>query len=831
MILVIDNYDSFTYNLVQLCSALGAEVEVRRNDAISAEQALALEPTGIVVSPGPGTPDDAGISRDVIRAAAADTVCRCSACVWGTSASPRCSEAACAARRARCTARPTRSPTTVAACSPACRAPSPRRATTRCASTRRACREVLEVQATTADGVVMALRHRELPVFGVQFHPESVLTPEGAKLLANFLDVAGEVPLAGEASGTPQVVAAAGGSARISAEAAQVASVAQAIARVAAGESLTEDAAYLVMDRIMDGEATPAQISALVVGMRMKGETVDEIVGFARAMREHATPVRPRVSGLIDTCGTGGDGLHTFNISTTTAFVVAGAGVPVAKHGNRAVSSAAGSADVLEALGVDISLDANDMARCIDEAGVGFLFAQSLHSSMRHAGPVRREIGIRTVFNILGPLTNPAGATRQLLGVYDPRLAPLMAEVAGRLGAQRVLVVNGHPGMDEVSASGPTTVAEFSADTGGVEVYEIVPEQVGIARGTLADIAGGTAAENADIVRWILEGEVSPRRDVVTMNAAAALLAAGKATDLAEGVALARESIDSGRALAALERLVAVVARGSVMQRGNGLRRVTRELPRRHDRGAPRAHRRRVRTADARGPRAAGVLRALGARLLGGTRGPKRRRGDRRGEEELAFRRRDRSGLRGFQAGAALPRRRCGGDQRAHRARVLRRQLHRPLGRGRRGRRAGSVQGLRRRSGAALRRARSRRRRRAAHGECPGRLGGRVRGRRHHAGAAGSRRGRGRGGARGRAVGRCRRHRRQQPGPSHARGRFRRVRGVSCARRPTVAPSWSRRAGPRRARTSWPTRTPVRMRCSWAPRSCARRIRRTYWRS
>ena len=582
----------------------------------------------------------------------------------------------------------------------------------------------------------------------------------------------------------------------------------------------------------MDGEATPAQISALVVGMRMKGETVDEIVGFARAMREHATPVRPRVSGLIDTCGTGGDGLHTFNISTTTAFVVAGAGVPVAKHGNRAVSSAAGSADVLEALGVDISLDATDMARCIDEAGVGFLFAQSLHASMRHAGPVRREIGIRTVFNILGPLTNPAGATRQLLGVYDPRLAPVMAEVAGRLGAQRVLVVNGHPGMDEVSASGPTTVAEFSADTGGVEVYEIVPEQVGIARGTLADIAGGTAAENADIVRWILEGEVSPRRDVVTMNAAAALLAAGKATDLAEGVALARESIDSGRALAALERLVAVSAapgRRGAATAGGG-RRVSFLADMIAAR--TRAHRSPSTAADARGPRAAGVLRSLGARLLGGTRGPKRRRGHRRGEEELAFRRRDRPGLRGFQAGAALPRRRCGGDQRAHRARVLRRQLHRPLGCGRRGRRAGSVQGLRRRSGAALRRARSRRRRRAAHGECAGRLGGRVRGYRDHAGAAGSRRGRGRGGARGRAIGRRPRHRRQQPRPSHARGRFRRARGaVVASGGATVARSWSRRAGPRRARTSWPTRTPARTRCSWARRSCARRIPRTFWRS
>ena len=252
--------------------------------------------------------------------------------------------------------------------------------------------------------------------------------------------------------------------------------------------------------------------------------------------------MRPTVTGYIDTCGTGGDGLHTFNISTTTAFVVAGAGVPVAKHGNRAVSSAAGSADVLEALGIDITLCAADMARCIDEAGVGFLFAQALHASMRHAGPTRREIGIRTVFNILGPLTNPAGAKRQLLGVYDARLAPVMAEVAGRLGAERVLVVNGHPGMDEVSGSGPTTVAEYDiADGWRCARFTVTPESVGIARGTLADIAGGDAEENAAIVRAILSGESGPRRDVVLMNAAAALLAAGKAADLAEGVALARD--------------------------------------------------------------------------------------------------------------------------------------------------------------------------------------------------------------------------------------------------------------------------------------------------
>jgi len=560
MILVIDNYDSFTYNLVQLLAALGAEVRVERNDALSAADALALAPAGIVISPGPGTPDDAGISRDVIRAAAEAGVpllgvClghQCIADVFGGSV---------------------------------CRSPKPVHGKTDEVSHDGAALfagiqspftatryhslcvdgdsvpEALEVVARTPDGVIMGLRHRELPIFGVQFHPESVLTPEGTKLLANFLDISGEVPHAGAVSGMPATLSAAGGSERASAASAEVTGIGGAIGRVSNGGSLAEDEAQLVMGAIMDGEATPAQISALVVGMRMKGETVDEITGFARAMRERVTPVHPTVARYIDTCGTGGDGLHTFNISTTTAFVVAGAGVAVAKHGNRAVSSSAGSADVLESLGIDISLSPADMARCIDECGVGFLFAQSLHASMRHAGPVRKDIGIRTVFNILGPLTNPAGAKRQLLGVYDPRLAPVMAEVAGRLGAERVLVVHGHPGMDEVSASGPTTVAEFDAAVGGVRTYEITPEQVGIARGTLADIAGGLADENAAIVRSLLEGEHGPRRDVVLMNAAAALLAAGEVPDLAEGVVCARASIDSGKALSALESLVAVSQR------------------------------------------------------------------------------------------------------------------------------------------------------------------------------------------------------------------------------------------------------------------------------
>ena len=554
MILIIDNYDSFTYNLVQLLAALGAEVEVRRNDAITPAEALAMKPAGIVVSPGPGTPSDAGISRAVIRAAAEAGIPLLGVCLGHQSIAEEFGGTVCRSPKAvhGKTDEVTHDGQALFA-----GIPSPFTATryhSLCVDAA-SVPDVLEVQATTPDGVIMGLRHRELPIFGVQFHPESVLTPEGTKLLANFLDVTGEVPLASGVSGTPAIVAAAGGSARASAGAAEVTTAAGAIGRVATGASLTEDEAYVVMDQIMSGEATPSQISALITGMRMKGETVDEIVGFARAMREHATPVRPTVTGYIDTCGTGGDGLHTFNISTTTAFVVAGAGVPVAKHGNRAVSSKAGSADVLEALGIDLSLSATDVARCIDEAGVGFLFAPALHASMRHAGPTRREIGIRTVFNILGPLTNPAGAKRQLLGVYDARLAPIMAEVAGRLGAERVLVVNGHPGMDEVSGSGPTTVSEFDLAAGGVRTYEVTPESVGIARGTLADIAGGDAAENAAVVRAILGGEVGPRRDVVLMNAAAALVAAGKAEDLAAGVALARDSIDSGRALSTLDEL------------------------------------------------------------------------------------------------------------------------------------------------------------------------------------------------------------------------------------------------------------------------------------
>ncbi|GAB4288717.1 MAG: hypothetical protein Kow0067_14400 [Coriobacteriia bacterium] len=596
MILVIDNYDSFTYNLVQLVAALGAEVRVERNDAVTPAQVVAMAPAGVIVSPGPGLPADAGASVAVVRAAAEAGIP-----VLGVCLGHQAIAEAFGGRVVRAP-RPVHGKTAdVFHSGEGLLAGMPNPFT----ATRYHSLVVdlpslpleLEVTARTDDGLVMAMRHRTLPVHGVQFHPESVLTPEGVKVLENFLALAGELsdaegrassgrgPALGQSS--PGALSACGRDASSAlfpaAELAAdpvpaaapdasprpaVATLPGAIERAVAGHDLSEDEAHAVMGLIMDGEATSAQIASLVTAIRMKGETADEIVGFARAMRERATPVRPTVGGYIDTCGTGGDGLATFNVSTAAAFVVAGAGVPVAKHGNRAVSSRAGSADVLEALGVRIDLTPQEMARCVDEAGLGFLFAQALHASMRHAGGPRREIAIRTVFNILGPLTNPAGASRQVLGVYDPALVPVMAEVASRLGAEKVLVVHGHPGMDEVSASGPTEVAEATAD--GVRLYAVTPEAVGIARGSLADLLGGTAEENAAVMRAVLGGEHAGARDVVLMNAAAALVAAGAADDFAAGVVLARASIDTGAALGRLEALVTVSNRLAAQRETGG---------------------------------------------------------------------------------------------------------------------------------------------------------------------------------------------------------------------------------------------------------------------
>lgn len=327
----------------------------------------------------------------------------------------------------------------------------------------------------------------------------------------------------------------------------------EAIHTLVRGNSLTMEQAADVMKEIMDGEATPAQFGSFVTALRLKGETVEEIAGMARVMREKSVPVS--VSGpLVDTCGTGGDASKTFNISTTAAFVVAGAGLKVAKHGNRGMSSGCGSADVLDALGVKIELGAPEVEKCLEYVGIGFMFAPVFHPAMKYAAPSRKEIGIRTVFNILGPMTNPAGAQSQLLGVFEESLVMKMAQVLCLLGCQHALVVHGEDGLDEITLGGKTTVCELKGEE--ISRYYIDPEDFGFPRTGLSSLRGGPPQENADILRRVLRGEKGPYRDIVLVNAAATLVAGDLATDLEKGVRLASEAIDSGRAMEKLEGLI-----------------------------------------------------------------------------------------------------------------------------------------------------------------------------------------------------------------------------------------------------------------------------------
>jgi anthranilate phosphoribosyltransferase len=329
----------------------------------------------------------------------------------------------------------------------------------------------------------------------------------------------------------------------------------QALQRVLDGHDLGRDETREVMGQIMRGDATPAQIGGFLVALRAKGETPDEIAGCAEAMREHVLPVRPQRDDLVDTAGTGGDGAHTINISTAAALVAAAAGAGVAKHGNRAVSSACGSADVLEALGFELAQPADRIERSIDELGFGFLFAPSHHPAMRHAASVRKELATRTVFNVLGPLTNPAGARAQVVGVYSPALVRTIAEVLARLGARRAFVVHGAGGIDELSPAGPNLVCEVV--DGAVHERELDPEaELGLARCRIEELRGGTPEENATAIREVFAGAEGGRRSAVLLNAAGAIAASGHAADLREGLELARRAVDSGAAAERLERLI-----------------------------------------------------------------------------------------------------------------------------------------------------------------------------------------------------------------------------------------------------------------------------------
>ncbi len=541
MILLIDNYDSFTYNLYQYIGELYPDIQVVRNDEVTLVQIETMAPQALIFSPGPGYPKDAGITLDAIRYFAGklpmlgvclghQSICE----AFGGTIIPakklmhgkasrihlericplfaELPEYVSCGRYHSLIVQESNFP------------------------------QALVPTARDDEGQIMALMHREYPIFGVQFHPESLLTHEGKRMLANFLNlipgVAVTIPIPEDAPKT---------------------ALCKYIAKTADGEDLTLEEAEGAVDIIMSGSATQVQTAGLLTALRMKGETIAEITGFAKGMRQKAQHV-DGCEESIEIVGTGGDLANSFNISTTSSFVISAAGMPVAKHGNRSVSSKSGAADVLESLGVRIQTTPEQAKASIDAIGISFLFAQSYHKAMKYVGPVRKELAVRTIFNILGPLTNPASTKYILLGVYEKALLPVMAQVLIGLGIKNAMIIYGNDRLDEVSISDRTSVAEVRDGT--VREYDITPEEFGLPRGTKEEIVGGTADDNAKITRGILEGRIQgAKRNIVLLNAGCALYISDKASSIAEGIHMAQEVLDSGKALEKLNELVAFTNR------------------------------------------------------------------------------------------------------------------------------------------------------------------------------------------------------------------------------------------------------------------------------
>ncbi len=533
-LLVVDSYDSFTYNLVQLLGALAGERPlVVKNDECGPREIESRDVAGVVLSPGPGHPRDAGRLLEIVKGldpripvlgvclghqaiveAEGGKVVGAGTIVHGKTSEVRHEGGALFEG-----------------------VPSPFAAARyhSLAAERATFPKTLRETAHTADGIIMALEHRDRLVFGVQFHPESVATGAGRRILSNFVSVCAkqkklDLPEAPRAGGD---------------------SYSALLERLLAGGDLGRDEAHSLGDRLLKGELTAAQVGAFTAALRAKGERPEEVAGLVLAFRDAMTRVRPK-RAVIDVCGTGGDGRATFNISTAAAFVVAGAGVAVAKHGNRAVSSRAGSADLIEALGIPLELEPEEAARALDEVGFAFLFAPRYHAALRHVAPARKELGVRTIFNLLGPLMNPAGARRQLVGVFSDRTRDLVARALKAAGGERALVVHAQDGMDELTTTAPCRASELLED-GRVLERTIDAKDLGLARARPEDLAGGTAQENARIVLDVLSGTKGPRRDVVALNAAAGLFVAGAVADLAAGLVMAQAAIDSGAALRVVE--------------------------------------------------------------------------------------------------------------------------------------------------------------------------------------------------------------------------------------------------------------------------------------
>ena len=540
MILLIDNYDSFTYNLYQYIGEIYEDIIVVRNDEITIEQIEDLKPEAIVISPGPGFPKTAGISIEAVKYFA-NKIPILGVCLGH--------QAICEAFdgkviHAKTLVHGKTSEIAIDTSSPLFKGLPNKITVARYhslivdISKFPSC---LTMTAKTMDGEIMAFEHKEYSVFGVQFHPESILTKFGKKIIRNFIcDIAG-LPAKTADYAEMQVAES------------ERHALKKYISKVINSEDLTQKEAQTAMECIMDGCATDAQIGSFLTALRMKGETIDEITGFARVMRKKALKVAHDIP-VVDIVGTGGDMANTFNISTTAAFVIAAAGLSVAKHGNRSVSSRSGSADVLEALGVKIDMTPEQAAVCLREIGLSFMFAPSFHKSMKFAASPRREIGVRSVFNILGPLSNPASAEYMLLGVYDEVLLEIMAKVLMNLGLKSAIIAHGNDGLDEITVTDSTKICEIK--DGKLIKYEISPIEFGLKLAQRSELVGGTAQENAQITLDIFNGKKDAKRDIVVLNSGVALYTAGFVSSIEDGIKKAVEAIDSGAALNKLDELI-----------------------------------------------------------------------------------------------------------------------------------------------------------------------------------------------------------------------------------------------------------------------------------
>lgn len=562
MILLIDNYDSFSYNLYQYLGELAQEIKVIRNDEMTVEQIAQLNPERIILSPGPGRPEDAGVIIETVRQLGS-RIPILGVCLGHQAI---CAAYGAAIVHAKALMHGKQSEVTLDTDSRMFRGMQKNAVVARyhsLAADPQTMPDCLQVTARTADGEVMAVQHKQYPVYGLQFHPESILTPDGKQMLRNFLSDSAENTdrISNEQPNTIQpknIMPEQTVTAASAVKKEEPKMIADAIKKIVDKKDLTYYEAYEVMNEIMNGETTPTQNAAFLAALSTKStkaETIDEITGCAAAMREHALHVEHDFD-VLEIVGTGGDHSDSFNISTTSALVAAAGGAKVAKHGNRAASSKCGTADCLEALGVNIKQDPAKAVEMLRDTGMCFLFAQLYHTSMKYVGSIRKELGVRTVFNILGPLTNPANAKRTLIGVYDASLVNPVAEVLQRLGVNRGMVVYGMDQLDEISMSAETLICEFDVEQ--QKTYTVSPEDFGLNRCDKSELTGGSPEENAAITRAILSGtERGPKRDAVLMNAGAALYIADKAKSMAEGVQLAGELIDSGKALEMLERFIA----------------------------------------------------------------------------------------------------------------------------------------------------------------------------------------------------------------------------------------------------------------------------------